>query len=191
LANGEEPGRQGRGHLSIPTYRAFACRDGIEIVVAANVETMWPGLCRAVGAEDLIGDPRFVTNVERLAHRNELDVELEYRFSTYDASEVLDRLQENGVPSSRINNLQAAFAEPQAIAREMVNELAGADGSTVRVVGNPVKVVGVVDTFSYPPALGADSRETLTSLLGLSDSVYDGLVANGAIGEPSARTRLR
>ena len=44
---GEAPDRQGRGHEFIPTYRGFTCGDGIDIVITANTERMWVGLCAA------------------------------------------------------------------------------------------------------------------------------------------------
>ncbi len=62
LASGDVPGRQGRGHMSIPTYRAFTAGDGGELVVAANTEPFWQGLARAFGVPELIEDPRFVNN---------------------------------------------------------------------------------------------------------------------------------
>ncbi len=52
LIAGEVPGPQGREHVSFPTYRAFRCADGIEIVVAANTERMWSDLCAALRRPD-------------------------------------------------------------------------------------------------------------------------------------------
>src|SRR6185295_5163893 len=43
LTGGEVPGLQGRQHMSIPTYRAFTCGDGRDIVVTANTPRMWLG----------------------------------------------------------------------------------------------------------------------------------------------------
>src|SRR5919199_2856615 len=65
LHSGRVPGRQGSGHDSIPTYRSFATRNGVEIVVTAISERMWRNLARALGLEALVEDPRFRTNRDR------------------------------------------------------------------------------------------------------------------------------
>jgi crotonobetainyl-CoA:carnitine CoA-transferase CaiB-like acyl-CoA transferase len=58
--------------VSFPTYRAFRCADGIEIVVAANTERMWGDLCAALGRSELTADPRFRLNEDRLRNRSAL-----------------------------------------------------------------------------------------------------------------------
>jgi crotonobetainyl-CoA:carnitine CoA-transferase CaiB-like acyl-CoA transferase len=55
LISGEVPGPQGRGHLSIPTYRSFGGSDERDFVVCANTEAMWVGMCEALGLERLVG----------------------------------------------------------------------------------------------------------------------------------------
>ena len=58
---GITPQPQGSRHDSIPTYRSFRGGDGRELVVAANTERMWAGLCDALGLARLVTDPRFAT----------------------------------------------------------------------------------------------------------------------------------
>src|SRR3546814_4230932 len=59
-------------HDSIPTYRSFKARDGRELVVTANTEKMWQGLCRSLDLSELAGDARFATASDRLTNREEL-----------------------------------------------------------------------------------------------------------------------
>src|SRR3546814_1050354 len=61
LVAGVDPGPQGAMHDSIPTYRSFKARDGRELVVTANTEKMWQGLCRSLDLSELAGDARFAT----------------------------------------------------------------------------------------------------------------------------------
>ena len=49
LHSDKVPGRQGRGHESIPTYRSFAGANDTELVICANTERMWQGLCAVLG----------------------------------------------------------------------------------------------------------------------------------------------
>jgi len=93
LHSGETPKRQGTGHDSIPTYRAFSASDKRDVVVTANTERMWQGLCRALGLDDMIGDPEFCSNKVRFANRHKLWPILCEAFRTRPASEWVTLLE--------------------------------------------------------------------------------------------------
>jgi crotonobetainyl-CoA:carnitine CoA-transferase CaiB-like acyl-CoA transferase len=59
MHSGTTPAPQGRAHDSIPTYRAFTAGDGRALVVTANTERMWAGLCHVLGLSHLVDEPRF------------------------------------------------------------------------------------------------------------------------------------
>ncbi|MBO0709298.1 MAG: CoA transferase, partial [Candidatus Dormibacteraeota bacterium] len=69
---GQDPGAVGSGHPSLAPYRAYPTRDG-HIVIATFGESFWPKVCAALGRPDLERDPRFRTNVDRVAHKEQLD----------------------------------------------------------------------------------------------------------------------
>ena len=66
------PGRLGNAHPSLAPYEPYPAADGLVIVAVANPR-LWSRFCQAVGAADLEHDPRFATNSDRLAHRDELN----------------------------------------------------------------------------------------------------------------------
>lgn len=184
LFNGEVPGTQGRGHRSIPTYRAYLCRDGIEIVVAANTERMWKSLCEVLDKHHLVDDPRFIINADRLNNRAALDALLEPAFAQIDSSAAITRLNEAGVPSGPINNLEHALSDPQVVHRDMVIKLEDEQGDAVRVAGNPVKISGYpTDRHAYPVKQGSDTAAVLRELAGLDDSALAALIKQGIVKE--------
>lgn len=180
LVSGDVPGLQGRGHMSIPTYRAFTAGDGSELVVAANTERFWQGLARALGVPELIDDPRFLTNELRREHRDDLDDILEGRVADMDSATALARLADEGVPSAPINDVAAALADPQVAARGMVVPLKGR-GDGIRSVGNPVKSPDERTEHVAPPQLGADTEAVLRDLAGYDDARLVELVSAGAV----------
>jgi len=189
LIGGEIPGPQGRGHRSIPTYRAFTCADGIEIVVAATTEKMWRGLCEVLGLGALAADPRFVLNDARLGNRAALDALLEGAFARVRSEAVLAELARAEVPAAPINTVDRALADPQVRHRDMVVDLIDDDGDSVRVAGNPVKVSGYSSRqHTYPPGLGAHSRSVLRELLGATDDEMDRLEGQGVISSSGTKT---
>src|SRR3989475_6468193 len=68
FATGVVPHRMGSGHPSLVPYQTFPTADGFFIVGCAN-QGLWERLCQAIGRPDLMADPRFKTNDDRVAHR--------------------------------------------------------------------------------------------------------------------------
>lgn len=184
LASDHVPARQGRGHDSIPTYRAFTCGDGLDIAITANTERMFVNLCKAIGQSGLTEDERFRTNETRYANRVELWEILEAAFRAKPAQAWMDDMVKAEVPAAVVNTLDRSLSDPQVLERNMVLKLDGPHGEKLRVAGNPIKFTGELEPdYSYPPALGVDSRSILAGVLGLSDDRIDALEREGALGK--------
>lgn len=182
LHSGKVPNRQGSAHDSIPTYRTFKARDGVEVVVTANTERMWVGLCKALRVDHLPGDVRFLTNKERFANRHELWPLLEAAFLAEPADVFVARLEAEEVPVGVVNTLDRVVADPQINHRGMVLSL-GDDAGEARVMGSPVKLAeGARLSHAFPPKLGADTGDILAEILGLDTGEIEALVASGALG---------
>jgi crotonobetainyl-CoA:carnitine CoA-transferase CaiB-like acyl-CoA transferase len=182
LLAGEVPGPQGREHVSFPTYRAFRCADGIEIVVAANTERMWSDLCAALGCGELSADPRFRLNEDRLRHRAELAPLLEAAAAKMSSVELLAALAAREVPAAPINTLDRALADAQVRHRDMVVQMIDGEGSSIEVAGNPVKVAGLSSRqHAYPRRLGADTATILRECLDRSEDEIADLARQGVI----------
>jgi CoA:oxalate CoA-transferase len=183
LIAGAVPGPQGREHVSFPTYRAFRCADGIEIVVAANTERMWSDLCAALGCGHLPADPRFRLNEDRLRHRADLAPLLEAAAAKIPSAELLAALAAREVPAAPINSLDRALADAQVRHRDMVVQMTDGDGASIEVAGNPVKFGGLSSReHAYPHRLGADTAAILRECLGRSEDEIDDLARHGVIG---------
>jgi len=182
LIAGEVPGPQGREHVSFPTYRAFRCADGIEIVVAANTERMWGDLCAALSCGELSADPRFRLNEDRIRHRAELAPLLEAAAAQIRSDDLLTRLAAVQVPAGPINTLDRALADPQVRHRDMVVELTDCDGDSVELAGTPLKFEGCSSReHAYPRRLGADTADILRELLGFPEDEVMRLAREGVI----------
>ena len=188
LHSGSEPGRQGRGHASIPTYRSFDAGNDTELVITANTERMWRALCGVLQRAELADDPRFATNDDRYANRFELWPLLEAAFREKDADAWVPLLLEAGIPVGRVNTLEAALSNPQIVHRDMVLALTARDGRRVRVAGNPIKFADDEPTpAGFPPLLGENTRDVLADVLGLDEEEIAAALAAGIVGESRPR----
>jgi CoA:oxalate CoA-transferase len=184
LHSGKNPGRQGWGHDSIPTYRGFNCANGTSLVITANTERMWQALCDVLGIPDLKDDGRFTLNEDRYENRHELWPILEGAFMMHEADHWVPLLLESGIPVGEINDLEKALSNPQIVGRDMVLPLVNEGGDEIRVAGNPVKMSRTARSdHSYPPKLGAHTSDILGHVLGADADEISGLIKSGAVKE--------
>lgn len=185
LHSGVLPRPQGTGHDSVPTYRTFAAGDGQDIVTTANTERMWVSMATVLGHPELVDDPRFATNTERLAHKEELWEVIEPAFRRKPAAEWVRLFNEASIPVALVKSVPEALVDPQVQHRDMVIELRDDDGTTVSVLGNPIKIERAARTaHRFPPALGADAVEVLRDFAGLDAATIDDLIERGVVGAP-------
>ena len=179
LVGGHVAGLQGRAHMSIPTYRAFTCKDDRDIVVTANTPRMWSELCAALDVPELVNDERFADNEVRRSNRRDLDALLDAAAVKIGSPELLDRLNKRGVPCAPINRVDEALSSPQVRHRDMVVEASG-PGTPFRTIGNPVRVSPGGTDYVRPPHLGQHTAQVLGTL-GLDDEAIRKLHEEGGV----------
>jgi crotonobetainyl-CoA:carnitine CoA-transferase CaiB-like acyl-CoA transferase len=161
FATGDPPGRMGSKHPTIAPYQAFETTDGY-VVVATASENLWPKFCRALDREDLIDDERFDVNADRVENRSELDPILEAEFEQYSTAEAVARMEEAGVPASRVRDMEDVFENPQVQARNMHQEIEHPTIGTLEMPGSPMHFSQTPTAIDrYPPLLGEHNEEIL------------------------------
>jgi crotonobetainyl-CoA:carnitine CoA-transferase CaiB-like acyl-CoA transferase len=163
LVSGVAPKRLGNAHPSIVPYQVFEAADG-HLIVAVGNDTQFARLCAILGAPELAGDPRFVTNADRVRNRDALTPILSGIVRKTTRAALLDALEGAGVPVGPINTVADVFADPQVIARGMridLNDKAAA-GGVIPGVRTPIVLDGEPTASRRPsPALGAHNAEVL------------------------------
>ncbi len=109
---GDLPSRERTGSRRLVPFQGFQTKNGTVIIAAGN-DRLFAKLGAALGHPEWATDPRFVTNAERRAHREELIIEMERVLTTRTKGEWIDILEEAGVPCAPIQNLREMLAEPQ------------------------------------------------------------------------------
>jgi crotonobetainyl-CoA:carnitine CoA-transferase CaiB-like acyl-CoA transferase len=112
LIDGEIPPQAGNDHpTGIPTG-VFTTADG-HINVAASSQEMYRRLCTAIGAPELIDDPRFKTLADRSRQRKQLNAELDRILAGRSSAEWIAILNRAGVPAGPILNVKDVFENEQ------------------------------------------------------------------------------
>jgi crotonobetainyl-CoA:carnitine CoA-transferase CaiB-like acyl-CoA transferase len=169
LIDRKVPTSTGNEHpLTVPTG-VFATSDGY-INLAAIGQTMWKRLCVALDAAQLIDEPGFGSDPERVQNRARVNAAVGAAFQTRTTADWTERLLKAGVPCGPIYTVDHMFEDPQVkhlgIARPMHHPELG-----------DIEVVGLPMQFSrYPRAEGplapaphqGDQTEAILTSLGYS-----------------------
>ena len=160
---GQPPRRTGARHASISPYGPYAAKDG-QVFLGLQNEREWAVLCTEIlGQPELIDDPRFATNTERVAHDHELTLIIEAALQELTAGDVEARLDAAGIANARLRTPADFAAHPQLAARNRWRDVATPTGK-VRALLPPVTVNGREPAMGSVPALGQHTAAILAEL---------------------------
>jgi crotonobetainyl-CoA:carnitine CoA-transferase CaiB-like acyl-CoA transferase len=146
-------------HLSLAPVQTFPTKDGW-IFIMCMTQKFWLELCKAMGRDELVGDPRFPDPGARAKNRAALDEALDPTFKTRTTAEWLTKF--NGVlPAAPVYRLDQALDSGFARATGMVASVPHAAKGELRVIANPIRVDGQRLSQAACSPLGADNEKYL------------------------------
>jgi crotonobetainyl-CoA:carnitine CoA-transferase CaiB-like acyl-CoA transferase len=169
LLDGKVPQRQGSGHPMIVPYQVFRTQDGEMFIVGAN-QRLWARLCQALQREDLLQDPRFSSNTERVNHRDILVPILQGETAKYPTATLDEVLDKAGVPCAPVNTIDRVLHDPQTAAREMVVEVPHPLIPHLKLLGVPIKLSDTPGDIRLPPPLKGQHSEAILQELGYTEA---------------------
>ncbi len=177
---GVQPEKCGSGHESLCPYQAFTASDAPMMIGIAN-DNLWRRFCRAVGREDLIDDPRFRTNPDRVANFDATVGLVQDIVRTQPRDAWLTLLTGLGVPCAPINTLSEMLDDPHTKARGIVMDYEHPTLGPVQTIAQPVVFNGTTRTVrSAPPLHGEQTRQVLQAA-GYSDEEIQQMQQAGVV----------
>ncbi|MBI2314096.1 MAG: CoA transferase [Betaproteobacteria bacterium] len=174
------PPRSGAAHATIYPYGPFEAGDGKTVMLGLQNEREWTAFCAEILEQpELAGDPRFASNAQRSAHRDELKAIISATFAGWSAEEVVKRLERAQIANARVNTLEELWQHPQLQARGRWRSVASPVGDLPSLIppGSGPEAAPRMDPI---PALGQHTDAILAELGYDRDSI-DRLRAGGAI----------
>ena len=126
-------------HPNIAPYgEIFPCADGGRLILAVGSNAQFQGLCEVLGVAELVNDLRFKANTDRVIHRNELAASLEGSISNRERGELLQALEQAGVPAGAVLGIDEVMRTQAA--QRMVLESTIDGVTTRRIRGNAFRI---------------------------------------------------
>ena len=175
---------KGRHEQNVPMTNFFKTKDGHWLcIVQRQGDVDWVPMCKVIGREDLMEDPRFTSSKGRRANGAELVDIIDAGFAKYTKAEMSERLDANSLAWAPVQSLAEVANDPQTQAAGAIVQVpsSAGDGSTFPSPASPVRFPGADDGPKGPsPKLGQHTREVLEAM-GLPAEEIDALFAERAV----------
>ena len=181
FAVGQEMTPMGSAHPAFVPYQAFRASDGRYVYLSVFTEKFWHSFCGAVGWGELVSDPRFATNPQRVANREELIPMVKELFLQKPAAEWVGVMEEAGVPCGPVNGMGDALSDPQLLMNGMVVELEHPKVGKIRNLGSVVKFSGTPVQYRTAPPLMGQHTESVLAEMGYSEEQIAEMRAEGVL----------
>jgi formyl-CoA transferase/CoA:oxalate CoA-transferase len=179
-ANGTDSIRFGSAHSVVAPYQAYRASDG-DIVAGAWAPEAWPRFCRAVERPDLIENPRFASNKDRVARRSELNAILDGIFVQKTVAEWQERFHEASALFGEITTISSALNHPQVKHLGIVRSMQHSSIGEIAQLAPPITLSDTPAQLRLPPPLLGEHTREILSEAGYSDQEVGDFVGKGVV----------
>jgi crotonobetainyl-CoA:carnitine CoA-transferase CaiB-like acyl-CoA transferase len=153
----------------------YETKDGRFISISASIQSMAERLFRTIGRADMIDDPRFRTNTDRVKNIAETDRPVAEFIKARTLTENLAIFEKAEVTAAPVYDIDQFIADPHVQARQIVTELPDDEMGSVPMHAVVPRLSGTPGEIRTPaPALGQHNDEILGGL-GLSPAAIENL----------------
>jgi crotonobetainyl-CoA:carnitine CoA-transferase CaiB-like acyl-CoA transferase len=180
---GALPQRTGSRSLTTSPRNVYATADGRFIAISASIQAMAERLFRAIGRADMIDDPRFRTNTDRVRNIDACDGAVAEFIAARPLEENMQIFQQADVTATPVYEIDQLLDDPHVQARGVLVEAPDTEAGTVTMHNVVPRLSDTPGALRLPaPALGEHTREILQAL-GYDAARRAALIESGTIKE--------
>ncbi len=169
--------RTGSSSKTSSPRNAYLCADGGYVAMSGSTPAMAHRIFRTIGRPDMVDDPRFRTNTDRVRNRELVDAIIGEWFAGRTREAALAELQAGDVTAGPIYNIDDALADPHFIAREVIVEVEDDELGSLPMHNITPRMSATPGAWRCPaPELGEHTR-ALLSAAGVPAATVDTLCA--------------
>ncbi len=181
--------RTGSRSTNAGPRNAYRCKDGLYVCLSSSTQKMAERLFRSIGRAELIADPRYSTNAERVKHAEDLDAIVGAFVAQRTQAENVAFFEQAEVTIGPIYDIRQILEDPHVLVRELLADYPDPDMTAFPMHHVVPRLSGTPGSIRTPaPHLGEHNRALLTEV-GVSDAAYASLVAEGAVWENASTNK--
>jgi formyl-CoA transferase len=175
--------RTGSRSTNSAPRNAYRCKDGRYVAVSGSTQKMAERLFRSIGRPDLIDEPRFRTNANRVQHAAELDVIIGAFIAERTQAENVAFFEQAEVTIGPIYDIAQILEDPHVRESELLADYPDPDMGALPMHHVVPRLLGTAGSIRTPaPRLGEHNR-VLMEELGVDAPAYGQLLASGVACE--------
>jgi len=160
---------------NVAPSNVYPTSDGL-VLIAANQDTVFARLCDAMNRPDLPGSARYNNHQARGSHQKELDDLIGDWTRSLTTAQVLDLMDQHGVPAGQIYRAPEMLEDPHFVARDAIITVDHPQFGLLRMQNVAPKLSETPGGVrSASPALGQHNDEVYLQLLGMPPERYEQL----------------
>jgi crotonobetainyl-CoA:carnitine CoA-transferase CaiB-like acyl-CoA transferase len=175
--------RTGSRSTNTAPRNVYRCADGLHVGLSASTQKMAERTFRAIGREDLVSDPRYKTNGERVKRAEELDAIIGAFIAQRTQAGNVEFFEKAEVTIGPIYDVSQIVEDPHILERELLADYPDADMDQLPMHHVVPRLAGTPGSIRTPaPKLGQHNEEILKSL-GLKDLEIKNLKEKGVLAD--------
>ncbi len=180
---GKVKARTGNRSTTTAPRNAYRTKDGRWVCLSASIQKMAERLFRAIGRPELIDDPHYATNSERLRHADELDAIIGAFIAQRTQAENVGFFEKFEVTIGPVYDIAQILEDPHATARELIADYPDPDMGAFPMHHVTPRLSRTPGAIRAPaPRLGEHNRALLAEV-GVDEAAYARLLASGVACE--------
>ena len=176
--------RTGSRSTNAAPRNAYRCKDGRYVGLSASTQKMAERVFRSIGRADLVDNPRYRTNADRVRHAEELDAIIGAFIAERTQAENVAFFERAEVTIGPIYDISQIVEDPHVRARELIADYPDPEMGAFPMHHVVPRLVGTPGAIRTPaPRLGEHNRPLLAEI-GVDEASYARLRASGVVCEP-------
>ena len=185
--NGQRALRIGNRHPAMSPHGCYPCRGQDQwVTIAVRDDADWQAFCQAIQSPQLAANPQFATPPQRLRNQDELDALVSHWTKEQTPYQVMETLQNAGVPAGPVLTAGQALTDPHFLNRgffEKVTHPPQTELGTKQYIGRGWKFSKSKATITNPaPLLGEANDYILRQILALPPTRIETLTQENITG---------
>jgi crotonobetainyl-CoA:carnitine CoA-transferase CaiB-like acyl-CoA transferase len=175
--------RTGSRSTNAAPRNAYRCKDGRYVGLSASTQKMAERVFRSIGRPDLVDNPRYRTNANRVKHAEELDAIIGGFVAARTQAANVAFFEQAEVTIGPIYDISQIVEDPHVLERELIADYPDSEMGAFPMHHVVPRLLGTPGAIRTPaPRLGEHNRALLAEI-GVDDTAYARLLASGAACE--------